>query len=36
VVRGRDAAEVEAAVAELITALTEAGAANIELLADPA
>jgi molybdenum cofactor synthesis domain-containing protein len=36
VLRGRDAAELDVAVAELITALTEAGAANIELLADPA
>ncbi len=34
--RGRDAAELDAAVAELIAALTEAGAQNIELLADPA
>ena len=36
VLRGRDSEELDAAVAELITALTEAGANNIELLATEA
>jgi hypothetical protein len=34
VLRGRDAAELDAAVSELISALAEAGAKNVELLAD--
>lgn len=36
VLRGRDAAELDAAVGELMAALAEAGAKNIELLADAA
>ncbi|MFY8210029.1 MAG: competence/damage-inducible protein A, partial [Caulobacter sp.] len=36
VLRGRDAAELDTAVSELISALAEAGAKNVELLADPA